>query len=306
MPILVCRVAWMPFYQDVGEPAYSGDGWVAGGNTPFEALNFLPVDNVYYGYVAVPNANNLDINRLVANTDEDEVDGILVVFCAPHPATNNLLVVGWYNNATVFRRWIDRPDREDLGLVRFISEDTTLVEEAQRGFSIPRGIDGFEIGGIGTAGIWYGLNCEGAEQFLEDLHQYINQVTEDKETPVQTMLESKRRSKSLALERRGSVRGFIKIKGFRCEACGLGINEDEQQIWGSSFELHHLIPFDELEEGHFWEVNVEDFAVLCATCHRGIHRWGYLGGDISNIDQFSHDYLEKCRALCQRKPRTPK
>lgn len=302
MPTLVCRTAWMPFYQDVGEPAYSRDGWIAGGNMPYEALNFLSVDGVYYGYVAVPNARNIDINRLGAQDNDDQIGDILVVFCAPHPVTDDLLVVGWYNRATVFRHWIDRPDRQDLGLVRFTSENTTLVEKSQRGFSIPRG-----QGGMGAAGIWYGLNCENAEQLAENLLQYIDQVEagENPEPPAQTMLESKRRSKSLALERRGSVRGFIRIMGFTCEACGQGINEEEQQIWGSSFELHHLTPFENLNLNETHEVCENDFAVLCATCHRAIRRWGSQGGDISDVARFSHDHLEQCRTLCRRKPRTP-
>ena len=313
MPILVCRIAWMPFYQDTGESAYSGDRWVAAGNTPFEAVNFLCVDGVYYGYVAIPSAHNINIKNLGARAGDDQVKGILVLFCAPHPATNDLLVVGWYNNATVYRSWIDRPDSEPVRFVRFKSKEATLVEETQRRFSIPRAKDKLNISGIGHAPIWYGLNGNKAKnknkakQFVIEIHQYISQVQteENQEPPAQTMLERKRRSKSLALERRGSVRGFIRIKGFRCEACGLGINEDEQQIWSSSFELHHLTPFDKLSLDEIREVSKDDFAVLCATCHRAIHRWGYHGGDISDVDQFSRDYLDRCRTFCRRKPRTP-
>ena len=313
MPILVCRIAWMPFYQDTGESAYSGDRWVAAGNTPFEAVNFLSVDGFYYGYVAIPSAHNLSINNLGARAGDDQVEGILVLFCAPHPATKDLLLVGWYKNATVYRNWIDRPDSQPVRFVRFKSTEATLVEEIQRGFFIPRAKDKLSIGGIGQAPIWYGLNenkaknKNKAKQFAIEINQYISQVQaeEKQEPPTQTMLESKRRSKSLALERHGSVRDFIKVKGYRCEACGLKINEDEQHIWGSSFELHHLTPFDKLRLDEVREVNKDDFAVLCATCHRAIHRWGYQGGNISNVDEFSRNYLEPCPTLCRRKPRTP-
>ena len=304
MPILVCRIAWMPFYQDTKEPAYSGDSWVAAGNMPFEAVNFLSVNDFYYGFVAIQSAKNININRLGGNADDDQVEGILVVFCAPHPATGNLLVVGWYKNATVYRRWIDRPDSEPVRFVRFVSDEATLVEEANRGFVIPRATDGLDVGGIGIAPIWYGLNDNDAERFVISLNQYITQIeaAENHDPPAQAMLESKRRSKSLALERRGSARGYVRVKGFKCEACGLEITKDEQQIWGSSFELHHLTPFNELDVGEFREVDVNDFAVLCATCHRAIHRWGYLGGDISDVERFSDEYLERCRTRCRRKP----
>ena len=45
---------------------------------------------------------------------------------------------------------------------------------------------------------------------------------------------------------------------------------------GNITQLHHLTPFSELEEGETREVRSEDFAVLCASCHRAIHRTDYV------------------------------
>ena len=92
------------------------------------------------------------------------------------------------------------------------------------------------------------------------------------QTPEEVVVESRKRRISERLERRGTYRQFIKRKGYWCEACGWSIEEDEEDVWASSFELHHLTPFSELKEGGSWVVSMEDFAVLCASCHRAIHR----------------------------------
>ena len=89
------------------------------------------------------------------------------------------------------------------------------------------------------------------------------------------------------MERRGANRQFIKSKGYRCEACEWSIEEDEQEVWGSSFELHHLAPFYELKENETRVVRIEDFAVLCASCHRAIHRTEY----VPDVEGFAAAYI---------------
>ena len=103
---------------------------------------------------------------------------------------------------------------------------------------------------------------------------------------VQVVVESRKRRISERLERQGAYRQFIQKKGYRCEACGWSINEKEQAVWRSSFELHHLTPVSELEEADSREVRSEDFAVLCASCHRAIHRTNY----VSDINGFAQTY----------------
>ena len=66
-----------------------------------------------------------------------------------------------------------------------------------------------------------------------------------------------------------------KIHGHICQAC----NFDFGAIYGKAaqgyIEAHHLIPLSEIPEGQSVELDPErDFAVLCANCHRTIHRKG--------------------------------
>ena len=292
MEILVCRVAWMPHYRSNKERAVGGGAFVDEGNTPAESLNFLPVDSTYYGYVKY-RGQQLRIENLGAARGDDTVSDVLVVFCAEHPTNNHFLVVGWYNDATVYRHRIRRP--KPRRRVSFTAEDATLVAESERCFRIPRARDnppsGF--GGIGNQNIWYGLNNDTAQNvaevqaFRERLIAYVGAHGMAQPPEEVSTVEWRQRRLSERLERRGNNRRFIDDKGYECEACGWSIDEDERDVWGSSFELHHLAPVHELRENETREVRAEDFAVLCASCHRAIHRTDF----VSDVAGFAEAYL---------------
>ena len=278
----------MPFYRSEKEVAYGGGSYVVNeGKVPYEALNFLPVKGEYFGYVAVPKSGKLNINKLGAQPDDEKIGGVLVVFCASDPKTGDFLVTGSYKNATVYRKWIKRPDENKHRYVRFTSTEAVIVEESLREFLMPRSNDTPRepFGGIGTGNIWYGLNQKSAQGFRDSIEKYMQGESINNQ-PDETVTQSKKRSHSQHLERRGSNRKFIHKKGFKCEACEWSIEEDEQEIWGSSFELHHLVPFSELKENEKLSVSPEDFAVLCASCHRAIHRSCY----VSNVSRFAKEY----------------
>jgi len=290
--ILVCRVAWMPYYRSDEEPAVGGGGFVDEGNVPHESLNFLPVDGIYYGYVQY-RGQQLRIARLGGGHGDDSVGDVLVVFCAEHPASGDFLVVGWYNDATVHRHGTQRPD--PVRWVSFTTVDATLVAESERCFRIPRARENppSHIGGIGQVNIWYGLNNAAADNdervqvFRAKLLAYIDGFGVGRDqTPEDVAVEWRQRRLSERLERRGNNRRFIEDKGYECEACGWWIDEEERKVWGSSFELHHLTPVHELQENERREVRPEDFAVLCASCHRAIHRTDF----VSDVAGFAEAY----------------
>ena len=129
------------------------------------------------------------------------------------------------------------------------------------------------------------FDAKQAQNLLESLgYQVVSAevVAED----LNVVVESRKLRISKHLERQGAYRKFIKKKGYRCEACEWSIDEKKQAVWRSSFELHHLTPLSELEKDDSREVRSEDFAVLCASCHRAIHRTCY----VSNIKGFAQAY----------------
>lgn len=57
--------------------------------------------------------------------------------------------------------------------------------------------------------------------------------------------------------------------GFRCEICNLNRPDLEEPLQEAMFESHHLVPLSEAGER---KTKLSDLALLCACCHRLIHR----------------------------------
>jgi 5-methylcytosine-specific restriction protein A len=71
-----------------------------------------------------------------------------------------------------------------------------------------------------------------------------------------------------------AARNAKKFHGTRCQACELDFGERYGKIGQGFIEAHHLRPIATLEEGVQVKYDVaSDFAVLCANCHRMIHRF---------------------------------
>src|ERR1035437_2656989 len=74
-----------------------------------------------------------------------------------------------------------------------------------------------------------------------------------------------------------------KFHGTICQACDLDFEKRYGTIGKGFIEAHHLKPISTLEEGVAVTYDVAaDFAVLCANCHRMIHR----SDDPSNLILF--------------------
>ena len=78
---------------------------------------------------------------------------------------------------------------------------------------------------------------------------------------------------SKAVERSAKLRELaLDIHGYSCQACGFNF-EDTYGKWGSEFaEVHHVKPLHELEGKREITDPKTDLVVLCANCHRMVHR----------------------------------
>lgn len=64
-----------------------------------------------------------------------------------------------------------------------------------------------------------------------------------------------------------------RVHGTTCQGCGLSFLAMYGEIGRGFIEAHHLRPLYTLEEGASTAYDVKrDFVVLCANCHRMIHR----------------------------------
>ncbi|GJD96975.1 hypothetical protein OCOJLMKI_4203 [Methylobacterium iners] len=77
------------------------------------------------------------------------------------------------------------------------------------------------------------------------------------------------------LERETQASAMAKRRhGYRCQACDLDFEERYGSIGRGFIEAHHLRPVASLPKDEDSELALEhDFAVLCANCHRMIHRY---------------------------------
>ena len=91
-----------------------------------------------------------------------------------------------------------------------------------------------------------------------------------------TLTEKRRYVAHRKIERNPKAAKAAKqIHGFICQVC----NFDFGAIYGDAaqgyIEAHHLVPLADIPEGESVKLDPKkDFAVLCANCHRTIHRKG--------------------------------
>jgi len=95
----------------------------------------------------------------------------------------------------------------------------------------------------------------------------------------QPLEERKRYRRHRSIERNPQTSKIVKKeRGYICEACGF----DFKKIYGdislnkkgeTYIEAHHLTPLSSLPEGKAQKFNPkDDFRVLCANCHKMVHR----------------------------------
>jgi 5-methylcytosine-specific restriction enzyme A len=80
-----------------------------------------------------------------------------------------------------------------------------------------------------------------------------------------------------------------KIHGYSCQVCGLNFEEKYGEIGKGYIEAHHLEPISKLKGKKVARDPAKDFAVLCANCHRMIHRTSFIG----DIDKFITHHQNK-------------
>lgn len=76
----------------------------------------------------------------------------------------------------------------------------------------------------------------------------------------------------IAAERSAGVRSAaLAIHGSECQVCGFSFAKVYGDLGASFAEVHHLVPFKNLSSARFVDP-AKDVAVLCANCHRMVHR----------------------------------
>lgn len=205
MPILLCRICWMEKYDGPGEFQCVHMKWNNKDGEPAKAggemWNFCSCkDGKVRGYVMLTAKNGdgeytgtININNLGAENTEQFIEGINVIFFAMNPKDKINYVVGWYNNARVYRNWrypVDYPNckRPHTYSFEVLTEDVYLIPEKNRNIRIitARSQEAREQGGHfpGYSNVFFGSSNESyVQEILEQikLHQLLEETANDKE-----------------------------------------------------------------------------------------------------------------------------
>ena len=142
--IFLAKIAWMRYYQ-----------WKKG-DTPFGSFDYLKNMNWIDNVADISENNNFfnfngmcfgsfqtkgkipkleKIEGSPQNSDFESIDDILVIFCSSNPerkGKNEVNVVGWYSNATVYREYQYNRDYDIYYNIFAKSKNCVLLPESER------------------------------------------------------------------------------------------------------------------------------------------------------------------------------
>ena len=209
--ILFCRVGWMRNYQGLGSDKIIGGGsYVTETNPGHEIFNFSEFNGYLYGYVQPTgrrnyNVRKINLERLGGRRNDKFIEDVLVVWFAKPGKKKPQVIVGWYENAIVYRCW-QPPDAEagrvynnkDLGYyMKTRVENGCLLPIDKRVFKVRTG-----KGLPGQSNTWY-ADSEKSKSFISEVLGFIK----TRRIPSKTIekLKKHKRSRQPDVEKRKKV-----------------------------------------------------------------------------------------------------
>lgn len=186
MKILFCNIAYMFYYEghtgrDI-TPTGAGK-WVEEHGDAHEKWNFLNYDGMCYGFVM--SNGTFRIERFDGVPENAlQTDGVTIIWCAPKK-DDKTVIVGWYENAMVYRE-------VQLSMcTRFTGLDREYFAQAkaQDCYLLPEDLITFEIGrasvagqgkGFGQQNYWYAESRYAREKLIPSVMEFINKHKEDR------------------------------------------------------------------------------------------------------------------------------
>ena len=195
--LIFCNVCWMEHYDDINKkepPARFGGGFVEQHGYGYERNNFSvftvtgkdgKTKKRVKGFFETGHKNNQDETRKRLDLgkinptfrNRDEIDHVLIIFCAKNPKTNKTCIVGWYDNALL----IDKPGDgyTESPNCYADAEDICLLPINERTFEVPRSTANPLHFGFGQCNYWY-ANEPQAQDFVNEVLDYIEKKQNNK------------------------------------------------------------------------------------------------------------------------------
>ncbi len=303
--IIFFNIGWMKYYQ--GIPTDESDSIEGGGSFVdkhgfgYEIYNFQPYSGKLYGYVQPVtrdhkfNKGQIRIERLGASAGARSIDGVTVVFTAKSPKSGLRRIVGWYQNATVFRYRQTPPKEsgrtykgEEIGFYTIAEESNcTLLDEAFRDeldIEVPTGKDG-----MGESNVWYADKVQN-KGFMKSVLEFLDFYSPDNEIEdmayqqsINTSGEVSQLSGPVPRPSTSNVnhkqwkkdpsiaRGVLRDSRYQCSVDPNHMTFKSKASSNDYMEAHHLIPMNQQEK---YSVSLDvkgNIVCLCPTCHRLLH-----------------------------------
>ena len=180
--IVFCEVAWMKYYGGVQEDdkPINGGKYIAENETGGEVFNFAPYNHKCYGYV-MHYGDELHIERYDKILKSfDEVRDVTVIWVASDGKRSK--IVGWYENATMYRFWQSFYDVSYCGdkdnYYNFVAheKDCYLIPEEERTFVVPRASVAGKGRGMGQSQVWYADSEYAQNEFIPEVLEYLESM----------------------------------------------------------------------------------------------------------------------------------
>ena len=279
MTHVICRLVWADEYKSKKEPFDAGNmKYPALHKVAGELLNFANENGYAYGFVE-DNRDWLRFESLGAAADAKQVDGITVIWCALDKQRRHLRVVGWYDNATAYRKRQSPKRGSTRGdwpyQFKTKIEDAHLIPSAERYLEVPTRIKRTDKGYIGQR------NWHFPEQHYQQYSRFLAAFKEMKLGQVITnagknvdrvAFEEGERSfaETSMIARNPQLIKAAKARyGFNCQVCDFNFENRYGALGKDFIEVHHLLPMSE-RKGRS-KTTTDDVRVVCANCHRMIH-----------------------------------
>lgn len=186
--LVICRVSYMKYYNGISEDdaPINGGKYVEENHYALEENNFLKNDDGYcYGFVETKYkpghtnesgyANSIGLDNIDPRLkNADKIENVRVVFVAKSPILNKMIVIGWYDNATIYKNRVIENGRTYN--IKCLNNDAHLISEEDRCFEMPSG-KGNDFG-IGQSQFYYIQNYKNAREYEDSLNAYIESLME--------------------------------------------------------------------------------------------------------------------------------
>jgi 5-methylcytosine-specific restriction enzyme A len=279
MSFILCRVVWAETYNNRNETIYA-----AKMSNPRlhsyanERLNFANEDGHAYGFVE-RNESRIALEKLGASKNDSQIEGVTVIWFASPPVDNRPRIVGWYENATAYRDaqtpTSSPPRRGWQYSFKTSYNDAHLVPVTQRfSLEVPAKTRRTDKGFIGERFWFYPELSANYAKFLETFQLTMrggtpSPVVRTPEEQAAYQEGERYKAEIMVSARNQKVTAAAKAKwNYNCQACGFNFEKIYGKIGEGFAEAHHKITINTGVR----ETTVNDIDVLCANCHRMVHK----------------------------------